>query len=276
MLQRTRCRIVAYDFANTLIENTHSERIYLVSNSSACDVAIPVWKRALDVFCILLALPGVLLFMAAIAALIKSVSHGPVMIRQERVGFRCRRFGCWKFRTMHVGADAGLHQKHLTHLLHSNTPMVKMDSSGDPRLIRFGAILRASGLDELPQLINVLRGEMSLVGPRPCLPYEFELYKPWQRERFNTLPGLTGLWQVRGKNSTTFTEMIALDIQYVRGKSLWLDLQILGATFGTLLTQLKSLKTTRSKPQRRLAAEHALFQHLRESRHKQREPQNVH
>jgi exopolysaccharide production protein ExoY len=213
-----------------------------VNKSSACVLSIPVWKRILDVFCIVLALPGILVFMLLVSALIKLVSRGPVLLRQERVGLGCRRFGCFKFRTMRVGADTGVHQRHLEQLLRSDTPMVKMDSVGDPRLIRFGAILRATGLDELPQLINVLRGEMSLVGPRPCLPYEFDLYEPWQRERFNTLPGLTGLWQVRGKNKTTFAEMIQLDITYSRTKSPLLDVQILAATFGTLASQAKALR----------------------------------
>ncbi len=91
--------------------------------------------------------------------------------------------------------------------------MIKMDAKGDKRIIPFGKLLRSSGLDELPQLVNVLKGEMSLVGPRPCLPYEAAKYLPWQMERFNALPGLTGLWQVSGKNRTTFTKMIQLDIR---------------------------------------------------------------
>ncbi len=105
--------------------------------------------------------------------------------------------------------------------------MVKLDAHGDSRIIPFGLLLRSSGLDELPQFINVLRGEMSVVGPRPCLGYECDHYLPWQRERFNTLPGLTGLWQVSGKNRTTFVEMMQMDIQYARNKTLWLDLTII-------------------------------------------------
>ncbi len=100
----------------------------------------------------------------------------------------------------------------------SDAPMVKLDARGDSRIIPFGLLLRSAGLDELPQLINVLRGEMSMVGPRPCLPYECDKYLPWQCERFNTLPGLTGLWQVSGKNRTTFNEMMQLDIEYARKK----------------------------------------------------------
>jgi lipopolysaccharide/colanic/teichoic acid biosynthesis glycosyltransferase len=210
---------------------------------------IPRWKRVLDIVFFIAALPAVLLLMLIIATLIKLVSRGPVLLRQERIGFRCRRFTCLKFRTMHVGADTAVHQRHLTELLKNNRPMVKMDAAGDPRLIRFGALLRASGLDELPQLINVWRGEMSLVGPRPCLPYEFDQYEPWQRERFDTLPGLTGLWQVRGKNKTTFTEMICLDIDYARTKSIGLDLKIMAETFSTLAAQLRD---SRVKPKSKL------------------------
>jgi lipopolysaccharide/colanic/teichoic acid biosynthesis glycosyltransferase len=116
--------------------------------------------------------------------------------------------------------------------------MVKMDSRGDSRLIPGGWILRASGLDELPQVINVLRGEMSMVGPRPCLPYEYDRYLPWQRDRFAAVPGLTGLWQVSGKNRTTFEEMIRLDIEYARRQSWWLDLKIMLLTVPALLQQI--------------------------------------
>jgi exopolysaccharide production protein ExoY len=196
------------------------------------------WKRILDISVILLALPLLVPLMAIVAALIRVVSAGPVLFKQERVGYLGQRFMCFKFRTMFVGADATVHQGHLRVLMDSNTPMTKMDSEGDPRIIPFGLLLRSSGLDELPQLINVLRSEMSLVGPRPCLPYEYEKYLPWQKERFASTPGLTGLWQVSGKNRTTFVEMIQLDIKYAREKSLWFDLKILLRTLPALITQV--------------------------------------
>jgi len=203
------------------------------------------WKRMLDVLLILLALPFLIPLALFIALLICSVSSGPVLFRQERVGHQGRRFMCFKFRTMFVDADTDLHQGHLLQLMNSNTPMMKMDSKGDPRIIPFGVLLRASGLDELPQLINVLRGEMSLVGPRPCLPYEYDNYLPWQKERFGTVPGLTGLWQVSGKNKTTFTEMIQLDIKYARNKTLWWDLKIILMTVPALVIQMLETRQAR-------------------------------
>jgi lipopolysaccharide/colanic/teichoic acid biosynthesis glycosyltransferase len=150
----------------------------------------------------------------------------------------------FKFRTMFVNACTTSHQEHLQQLMNSNTPMLKMDSRGDPRIVPFGWLLRASGLDELPQLINVLRGEMSLVGPRPCLPYEYDNYLPWQKERFGTVPGLTGLWQVSGKNQTTFSEMILLDIKYAKSKTLGGDLKIMLMSIPALIIQM--LETRRA------------------------------
>lgn len=146
---------------------------------------------------------------------------------------------------MVAGNDTKTHQGHLKQLMKADVPMVKMDMKGDPRIIPFGVILRASGLDELPQLFNVLQGEMSLVGPRPCVRYEYENYELWQKERFNTLPGLTGLWQVSGKNKTTFDEMIRLDIAYSRNKTPGLYLKIILKTVPAIIVQM--LETRRSR-----------------------------
>jgi lipopolysaccharide/colanic/teichoic acid biosynthesis glycosyltransferase len=203
-----------------------------------CSVPVPRWKRALDIIFILCMLPFVLPFAVLIAILIRMVSAGPVLFKQERIGYMGQKFMCLKFRTMFVGAETTTHQGYLQQLMKSDAPMVKLDSRGDSRIIPFGLLLRSSGLDELPQLINVLRGEMSMVGPRPCLPYEYDNYLPWQRERFNTLPGLTGLWQVSGKNQTTFAEMMQLDISYARKKTLWLDLMIILKTVPAILGQV--------------------------------------
>jgi len=205
----------------------------------------PAWKRTLDITFILLAILLLVPVMLLIALFIRIVSSGPIIFKQERIGYLGRRFTCFKFRTMFVGADTSVHQGHLNRLINSDAPMVKMDAQGDPRLIPFGLVLRSSGLDELPQIFNVLRGEMSLVGPRPCLPYEYQSYLPWQRERFSTSPGLTGLWQVSGKNRTTFVEMIKLDIDYARNRTLWLDLRIIFKTIPALLTQMQDTRKRR-------------------------------
>jgi lipopolysaccharide/colanic/teichoic acid biosynthesis glycosyltransferase len=141
---------------------------------------------------------------------------------------------------------------------------VKLDAHRDPRLVPLGAVLRATGLDELPQLLNVLRGEMSIVGPRPCIPYEYELYEAWQRERFNAVPGLTGLWQVSGKNRTTFNEMIRFDIEYSEGMSLWLDLKIVLKTLPALWVQCQDTRAKRKQasPRRANLAKSIQFNNL--------------
>jgi len=206
----------------------------------------PLWKRLLDISFILLAMPLLLPLVLLIAVIIRMVSKGPILFQQERVGYLGGKFMCLKFRTMFFGADAVSHQGHLQQLISSDAPMMKMDTQGDSRIIPFGRWLRSSGLDELPQLINVLRGEMSLVGPRPCLSYESEKYLTWQRERFNAVPGLTGLWQVSGKNRTTFVEMMRLDIEYARNKTLWLDLEIIFKTIPALMIQMWEMRKKKS------------------------------
>lgn len=187
--------------------------------------------------------------MTGLIVLVKLVSpRGPVFFRQERVGFRGRTFMCYKFRSMKPDADTIVHQQYFAHLLKSGRPMTKMDDRGDPRLIPLGWLLRASGLDELPQIINVIKGEMSLVGPRPCTVNEFKHYLAWQRERFNTLPGLTGLWQVKGKNKTTFVQMIQLDIEYARRKTLSMDMEIMARTFRVLWDQTRQAARWGAEP----------------------------
>jgi lipopolysaccharide/colanic/teichoic acid biosynthesis glycosyltransferase len=198
---------------------------------------LPKWKRALDIALVLAAFPAVLPIWALIALWVKLSSCGPVLFRQERVGLNGNRFTCFKFRSMKMGADCSVHQTHLAELMRSGRPMTKLDNKGDSRLIPLGALIRSTGLDELPQLLNVLRGEMSLVGPRPCLPYEYENFLPWQKRRCEGVPGLTGLWQVSGKNRTTFSEMIRLDIAYVENQSLGLDLRIIFQTVPALVMQ---------------------------------------
>src|SRR6201995_4644844 len=198
----------------------------------------PSWKTILDVICILLSMPLWLPLVLLLTLWIKLASPGPIFFRQERVGHRGKRFMILKFRTMKVNVETQSHEQYLDQLIHANRPMTKLDASGDPRIIRGGRILRAMGLDELPQLFNVFRGEMSLVGPRPCTPHEFGRYQVWQQDRVNAPPGLTGYWQVNGKNKTTFSEMINMDIFYTKNMSLWLDLAIMAKTFPAILSQV--------------------------------------
>lgn len=216
-------------------------------SSSRQDRVLPRWKRILDVTGSLCALLLLAPLMTVIAIVLKIASPGPLLFRQERVGHRGRRFMCYKFRTMKVGASTATSDAHCLELIKTNRPMEKMDLRGDPRLVPLGWILRASGLDELPQILNVLRGEMSLVGPRPCLPFEYAHHEPWQRERFSVLPGLTGLWQVSGKNRTTFDEMIRLDLEYARHQSLALDLKIIARTIPALVRQVQETREGRRR-----------------------------
>jgi exopolysaccharide production protein ExoY len=199
---------------------------------------VPGWKSLLDLACILLSLPLWLPLMLLLMLVTRIASPGPIFYRQKRVGLGGRHFFIWKFRTMKMNTETQTHERYFEELMRVNCAMTKLDTHGDPRLAPFGRILRASGLDELPQIFNVLCGEMSLVGPRPCLPNEFAKYERWQRERVNALPGLTGLWQVSGKNKTTFNEMIRMDLSYLNNMSVLLDLKIMLRTCAVIAGQL--------------------------------------
>lgn len=220
--------------------------------------SMPHWKRILDLICVGLTLPVWLPLMIVVMLWIRLVSPGPLFFRQPRVGYRRRQFMIFKFRTMRVNAETRTHAEYFARLMREDCPMTKLDG-GDPRLISCGRFLRASGLDELPQIFNVIWGDMSLVGPRPCLPHEFERYEVWQQQRVNVLPGLTGYWQVNGKNHTTFSEMIAMDIFYSRNMSLLLDMAIILKTIPALVTQ-----TLESRVASREASHH---QALRRTHH---------
>lgn len=198
----------------------------------------PLWKRALDLCLFVLALPLLVPLTVLISLFIKLSSPGPILFSQTRVGRAGKPFLCYKFRTMKPNACASGHEQHLAALMTSSRPMTKLDRGGDSRIIPGGRLLRSSGLDELPQILNVLRGEMSIVGPRPCLPYEFALYNDHHKRRLVVVPGITGLWQVTGKNRTTFEEMIDLDVIYTRQVSFGLDLSIMARTAGVLLHQV--------------------------------------
>jgi lipopolysaccharide/colanic/teichoic acid biosynthesis glycosyltransferase len=198
---------------------------------------VPTWKRAIDIAGSLTVLACLSPLFLLVAIVIKVVSPGPVFYRQNRVGRNRRVFEMLKFRTMRTDADSTLHQRHLSSLITGDSSMTKLDALRDPRIFAFGNIIRRSYVDELPQLFNVLRGDMSLVGPRPCLPYEMQEYRLWQTRRFDSLPGMTGLWQVSGKNKTTFKEMMRFDISYSRRCSFWLDVSVLLRTVPAILVE---------------------------------------
>jgi exopolysaccharide production protein ExoY len=241
---------VAEDRAGALASEVSSAAqpvTVLESPESAGQLAqrIPRWKRVLDLTLIALTYPIWLPLMLLIMVAIKICSPGPIFYRQERVGFRGRSFMIFKFRSMKVHAQTTWHEWHFRRLMRDGAPMTKLDA-GDPRIIPWGRFLRATGLDELPQIFNVLRGEMSLVGPRPCTRIEFERYEDWQQERVGTLPGLTGYWQVNGKNKTTFQQMIEMDLFYVKNVSLRLDLWIMMKTPAALFVQTLELVQQRT------------------------------
>ncbi|MCA9175817.1 MAG: sugar transferase, partial [Planctomycetales bacterium] len=192
---------------------------------------IPWWKRAFDltVAVVLLVLLSPLLLV--IAAYIRTASPGPALFFQQRVGAMGETFWIWKFRSMRTDTDQSRHAAHLLEVSQSGSTPSKLDTSRD--LIPGGAWLRRCSLDELPQLVNVLRGEMSIVGPRPDV-LEPHHYDAWALERFQVTPGVTGLWQVSGKNSSTWEEMLRLDVTYAQRRSPWLDAQILLRTIPLL------------------------------------------
>lgn len=198
-------------------------------------------KRLLDIAAtsLLLLLASPLMLFVAIA--IKLSSPGPVFYVQERIGYRGQRFPFFKFRSMHLGNNDAIHREYTKRWItenqaHTEDAQQKVHKiTDDPRVFPMGKWIRRFSIDELPQLINVLRGEMSLIGPRPALPYEVEVYREWHRRRFEAPPGITGLWQVSGRNRLSFEEMIKLDIDYLENWSLLLDLQILWRTVRVVL-----------------------------------------
>jgi len=190
-------------------------------------------KRALDIFGSVTLLLGLAPLLLLVAAVVGLTSPGPIFFEQIRLGKLGKPFKMLKFRTMYVDADENYHKEFMTRFIKESgrrgtatTQVFKL--TGDPRITRIGHVLRKTSIDELPQLWNVLIGEMSLVGPRPPLPYELRHYAPWHRRRIlEAKPGITGLWQVAGRSRTTFDEMVRLDLRYARTRSLWADLGIL-------------------------------------------------
>jgi len=191
-------------------------------------------KRFVDVSGSLALLVLLLPLLLLIACAVKLTSKGPVLFRQYRLGQFGEIFPLLKFRSMHATADQSIHEQYVKHLINTRGSVAGGQSGcaefklkNDPRITKIGAVLRQTSLDELPQLINVLSGKMSLVGPRPPLPYEFAAYHTWHRRRLLSKPGMTGLWQVRGRSRVTFDDMVRMDLQYASKWSLWLDINIL-------------------------------------------------
>lgn len=196
--------------------------------------------EALDVVIAGLVLIAATPILAVIALLIRASSPGPVLFRQLRIGYLNQPFTVLKFRTMYVNCDDKVHRDFVTGMLIAG-PAGECAADGlfkladDPRVTRIGSFLRRTSLDELPQLYNVLRGEMSLVGPRPALPWEVDLYEANHRLRFQVRPGMTGLWQVRGRNRVSISRALDLDVEYVTRQSVWLYLWILVMTLPAVL-----------------------------------------
>jgi lipopolysaccharide/colanic/teichoic acid biosynthesis glycosyltransferase len=207
-------------------------------------------KRVVDVVAVSLSMVFLLPLITFIALLIKWDSPGPAIFRQERVTARRnvrngrvyweeKNFTIYKFRTMRVDAKSTLHRQFIeAYIAGDDQRMAELQSAQhaedakyklvqDPRVTRIGSFLRKTSLDELPQLWNVLMGNMSLVGPRPPIPYEVDLYLPHHHERLRTVPGLTGWWQVKGRSATSFEEMVRMDVEYIRQQSVWLDIKII-------------------------------------------------
>jgi lipopolysaccharide/colanic/teichoic acid biosynthesis glycosyltransferase len=189
-------------------------------------------KRALDV-----GLSALLIVLSApltlsIALAIRLSSPGPVLLRQKRIGKDGQPFAMLKFRTMHSAISETPHIEHARRMILEDVSPADLRARSlkiqeDPRITKVGKFLRRNGLDELPQFINVLRGEMSLVGPRPCMPYEWDMYSDWHKRRLSILPGITGLWQVTAHNMVPFSQMVCIDLDYIETMSLWTDLKII-------------------------------------------------
>jgi len=202
-------------------------------------------KRCIDIILSLIAAVLFLPILLIVPILIKLTSSGPIFFKQERIGFMGKRFIIYKFRTMYDIKDEQIHKRYIKEFI-NNTNQDKLNLAfkqrtykikNDPRITPIGKFLRRTSIDEIGQLINVLKGEMSLVGPRPPIPYEVEMYDLWHRRRFLTAkPGITGLWQIYGRSATTFNEMVRLDLAYANNWSIALDLKILLKTIWAVLS----------------------------------------
>jgi lipopolysaccharide/colanic/teichoic acid biosynthesis glycosyltransferase len=211
------------------VSSRAAPRLHLVTVSA---------KRAFDILGAATLLVLLLPILLSIALLIRLTSPGPVLFRQQRVGRGGRLFCFYKFRTMYQNTDPTPHREYYARLVRGDAlaSVGSFKLTRDPRVTSFGRLLRRSSLDEIPQLLHVLKGDMSLVGPRPPIPYEVELYSPREMARLRVTPGLTGLWQVSGRSTLNFQQMVELDLAYIKNWSLQLDLKILLKTPWAILT----------------------------------------
>ena len=191
-------------------------------------------KRIFDVLIAGIILVGISPVLLLLAILIKLDSPGPVIYRQKRIGENGKPFVMYKFRSMRADTDPSIHQAYVTRLIKENLDPAQLENGNsslkmedDPRITQLGRFIRKTSLDELPQFFNVVHGEMSLVGPRPSLPYELEQYQDWHKRRLEALPGITGFWQVHARNQVSFDEMVRMDLEYIQHQSLWRDVLII-------------------------------------------------
>lgn len=225
---------------NMSVNLTKSETTYPRESSRAWSLPI---KRAIDFIGSLIGLVVLSPVFLIIVVLIRRESSGPAIFKQTRLGRNGKPFTFYKFRSMLEDSGSSVHENYIYELIHGQDVKATLANGGekafkltdDNRITRFGRFLRRTSLDELPQLINVLKGEMSLVGPRPAIPYEVKMYKDWYKRRLTVVPGITGLWQVSGRSELSFEDMVRLDIDYVDNWSLWSDIKILSKTIWVVL-----------------------------------------
>ncbi len=220
-----------FDIINLkLNENEYHDLKVISVSSKSSPLYSEKFKRLFDIFASSLLILLLIPFTLLVSFLIKLTSKGPVFYKTSVIGKSGKKFNWFKFRTMKAGGDQSVHAEHLKTIITSNKGFKKLEN--DPRITFIGRLLRKFSIDELPQLLNVFKGQMSLVGPRPCLPYEFDNFKEWHKLKYKVIPGMTGLAQIvaRNREDVTFNDSVMLDLYYADNQSLWLDMKILFKT----------------------------------------------
>jgi len=192
-------------------------------------------KRVIDITSSIVLITILSPIAVIISIMVKFSSKGPILYKCRVIGKNEKEFTWYKFRTMKINHDSSVHQKFMNEIIINKKKQGILKLNHDYRITKIGKFLRKFSLDELPQLINVLKGEMSLIGPRPCLPFEYDLYENWYKKRFSVTPGISGLWQAFGRSSVSYDDMIIMDLYYIENISFWLDLKILLKTIPTVL-----------------------------------------